>query len=118
MKESLYMVVGMITHLMPSTLYLSEELWIATYIVCDTKERGFDPEFVKLIQYPRCHLGYRTIIERKVDATSCDSWDTPSCPRDKHTVPHRYTAKESLDHLLRLKVCTASVRPQGLGRAG
>ena len=48
MKESLYMVVGMITHLMPSTLYLSEELWIATYIVRDTKERGFDPKFVKL----------------------------------------------------------------------
>ena len=115
MKESLYMVVGMITHLMSSALYLSEELRIATYIVRDTKERGFDPRCVGLRRDGRCQLGYWTIIERKVDATSCDSWDTPSCPRDKHTVPHRYTAKESLDHLLRLKIYTASVRPRGLG---
>ena len=71
MKESLYMVVGMITHLMPSTLYLSEELWIATYIVRDTKERGFDPEFVKLIQYPRCHLGYHIGTRQRSLSTIC-----------------------------------------------
>lgn len=98
MKEPLYMVVGMITHLMPSTLYLSEELWIATYIVSHTEEGSPYSELIKLVQYPRCDLGYRTIIKRKVDALPRDRWYTPACSGDEHAVPHGYTTEKTLDH--------------------
>ena len=110
-EEALDMVVGMIPYLMSSALDLGEELGVATDIVRYAEEGSLHPQLIELIQYPRGYLGYRTIIERKIDTLPRDRWDTPSRSWDEHAVPHRYTTQKSLDHLVYIISAKANYCP-------
>ena len=97
-EDPLDMMISMIADGVPPALYLLKELGIAAHIVRHAEESSLDTQLIELIQYPRRDLGYRTIIEGKVDTLARERGDTPARPRDKHAVPHRYPTEKTLNH--------------------
>ncbi len=91
-------MVGVIAYRVTTATYLLEELGVASHIVRHAEERGLDPQLIELIQYPRRDLGYRTIIEGKVDTLALECGDTPARSRHEHAVPHGYPTEDALDH--------------------
>jgi hypothetical protein len=65
--ETLYVVMGVIAHLMPLGKDTLIKLRIFTYIVAHHEESGLHPEFLESVEDERGSLGDGTIVKGQID---------------------------------------------------
>jgi hypothetical protein len=53
---------------MTPAYYLAEKLRIQLDILADAEECRLRPEFIQLVQDPRCHLRARAVVKSKEDS--------------------------------------------------